>query len=101
MASADCENAAPMAGLLSELADTISRLERQLTDPAALAGVEDDLRRLLTALERARQLEPVGLDQAEMLKQLIARHEKLNLELARRLATMADFGSYLNQSVNN
>jgi len=36
-----------------------------------------------------------------MLKQLIARHEKLNLELARRLATMAEFGSYLNQSVNN
>ena len=90
-----------MAGLLSELAETISRLEGQLTDPAALAGVEDDLRRLLTALEGARQLDSVGLDQAEVLTLLIARHEKINLELDRRLATMAEFGSYLNQSVNN
>lgn len=100
MAAADFEPMDPIAVLLSKLSQTLSRLEGGLTDPATLGGVEDDARRLLAALDTARQAEPIDATLAETLKDLLARHNALNEDLERRLETIRDFGSYLKQRLD-
>lgn len=92
---------ATLAVLLSELAETLSRLDGGLMDAATLRGVEDDVRRLVAALQAVRQDQPIDPGQLEGLKNLIARHEAIKHDLGQRLATMADFGTYLNKSLNS